>query len=131
MKLGPVLSEVRDLITEPTAPEQEDFWVKHISRYLEWEVTLLHDAGRDELSEAEEALIDEIYQEFGGYEPFELVKHLHELLPEWKVVPHGRVPIRYTDILKTTEMLPEEIAAIRAEIDEVDRVHTLFSPHKF
>jgi uncharacterized phage-associated protein len=128
MRLGPVLSEVRNLITEPAAPEQEGFWVKYISRYSEWEVTLLHDAGHDELSEAEEALIDEVYREFGGYEPFELVKYLHEKIPEWKAVMQGRVPIRYSDILRTTQMSPEEIAAIRHEINEVDRVHQLFSP---
>jgi uncharacterized phage-associated protein len=128
MKLGPVLSEVRNLITEPTEPGQEEFWAKHISEPSQWEVTLLKDAGSDELSKAEEELIDEIFRDFGGYAPFDLVKHLHTILPEWKVVTKGRSPIRYLDILRTTQMSPEDIAAIRHEIDEVDRVHRLFSP---
>lgn len=128
MKKGPVLSEVRDLITEQPATEQEGFWVQHITRHSEWEVMLLQDAGRDELSEAEESLIDEIYQEFGGYETFRLVDHLHQILPEWKAVTRGRAPLRYSDILRTTGISPEEIAAIRQEIEEVDHVHQLFSP---
>jgi uncharacterized phage-associated protein len=128
MKLGPVLSEVRDLLTEPPVPGQQSFWSRHISDPARYEVMLLADPGRGELSEAEEALIDEIHRDFGKYDPLDLVEHLHHTLPEWKVVLRGRVPIRYTDILRTTQMSSEEIIAIRREIDEVDRVHRLFSP---
>ena len=44
MRLGPVLSEVRDLLTEPTMPGQEGYWAKHISPPSEYEVTLVQDA---------------------------------------------------------------------------------------
>jgi len=127
MKHGPVLSEVLDLLNEAPVPGNESFWPQHISAPSNYEVKLVQEAGRDELSEAEEELIDEIYQKFGRFEPFRLVDYLHANLPEWKPVTAGCEPIRYADILEAGKKSSKEISAIESELDDVQLIHSLFS----
>src|SRR5208282_1109470 len=65
MRWGPVLSRTHDLITEEL-PEEEaasSFWKKHIHQEG-YEVILQKDPGDDELSEADEALLGRIFEEF-------------------------------------------------------------------
>ncbi len=122
MRLGPVLSEVHDLITEQPLPDQPTFWSTHISDPAHYEVELKSDAGDGELSEAEEDLIQEIHSKYGPYAPFDLVKLLHQTLPEWKEVQEGRVPILYSEILAAGNKTPEQIAAIESELDSLSRI---------
>jgi len=119
MKLGPVLSEVHDLITEMPLPDQQTPWSEHISAPSDYEVALRKDAGDDELSKAEERLIDEIFSAYGHCLPFELVDLLHKTLPEWKEVQTGRVPIEYREILQAGGKSPEEIDEIESELDSL------------
>jgi uncharacterized phage-associated protein len=126
MKHGPVLSEVLDLINEKPFPGREGFWVKHISPPSYYEVSLLQDAGRDELSEAEEGLIDEVYGRFGHFEPFRLVDHLHATLQEWQTVTEGCKPIYYGDILRAGKKSAEEIHAIQRELDYMQFIQDRF-----
>src|SRR3990172_2586635 len=82
MKLGPVLSQVHDLITEQQ--EEETIWQRCISR-SHFDVTLKEDPGNDELSAAEEEMIDNIFATYGHYkDPFQFAKLLHKILPELK-----------------------------------------------
>lgn len=127
MKLGPVLSEVLDLINEKPKPGNEGFWVKHISPASNYEVWLTEDAGRDELSQAEEKLIVEIDQTFGHLDPFDLVDYLHVILPEWTKLTEGCAPIRYADILIAEQRSPQEISAIQNELDHLQFMRSLFS----
>jgi uncharacterized phage-associated protein len=127
MPRGPVLSSVLDLIHEKPFRGREGFWVKHISPPANYEVELIQDAGRDELSAAEEKLIVEIYEEFGPFDPFILVDHLHEMLPEWTPLTQGCRPIEYADILKAGQRTPEEIQAIQNELDHLGIIQSLFS----
>ena len=99
MKLGPVVSQVHDLITEMSPANEDRFWPKFISVPSNWKVGRLNDPGRGELSEAEEELIGEIHALYGHYEPFDLVDLLHKILPELKGVTKGRIPIQVSDIL--------------------------------
>jgi uncharacterized phage-associated protein len=126
MKLGPVLSEVHDLITEPPAPGDESFWAKHISDPSHYEVALLDDPGGDKLSEAEEELIDEIHGAYGHYAPFELVDFLHKILPEWKPITSGRQTLSYSDVLTALGKSAEEIKSIEADIDYLAFVDSAF-----
>jgi len=127
MKLGPVLSEVLDLLNEKPFPGREGFWVQHISAPSDYEVKLIQEAGNDELSEAEEELIDEVYREFGRFDQFRLSDYLHMILPEWKHVTEGCLPIPYADILEAGKKSPEEISAIESELADVQLIHSLFS----
>jgi len=119
MKLGPVLSEVHDLITEVPSPADESFWTTHISPPSQHEVELKVDPGNDELSRAEENLIDDIFAAYGGYSPFDLVELLHRTLPEWKEVKGGRLPLEYREILAAGDIPPERIEEIESELDNL------------
>jgi uncharacterized phage-associated protein len=119
MKLGPVLSEVHDLITEVPCPGDDRFWTTHISPPFNYEVELRADPGNDELSRGEEKLIDEIFSAYGNYDPFDLVDLLHKILPEWKEIKSGRIPLDYREILRAGELPPETIEEIESELDNL------------
>ncbi len=128
MKLGPVLSEVRDLITEQRNPDLEPgFWGSHISDPSRFFVGLVDDPGSDELSEAEMQLIESIWKEYGHFPPFHLVEHLHKILPEWKEVQSGSLPIAYADILKAGGKPPEEISAVEEDLRHLEKVRRMFA----
>jgi uncharacterized phage-associated protein len=125
MKLGPVLSEVHDLVTEVPCPGEETFWGSHISAPSEHQVHLKGEPGNDELSKAEERLIDEIFAAYGHYEPFDLVDLLHRTLPEWKEIKSGRLPLEYREILQVGGMPAEEIDEIESELDNLRLVSSV------
>lgn len=115
MKHGPVLSGVYNLIVEdhPT----ESVWSKYISAPSDYEVRLLtNDYPNDRLSPAEEHVIDEVFEKFGAFGRWQLVDHLHDVLPEWKNPGDTSVPISIRDILATEFEDPAEAAAIEDEL---------------
>ena len=128
MKFGPVLSHVHDLITEMPAPDEESVWSRHISAPSNYEVCLKADPGADELSDAEEELISTIYEQYKDFKdrPFEFVKHLHKILPEWEPIAEGRSPIPIRAILLAARKSVEEINQIEDDLKHVDFVHSLF-----
>jgi len=125
MKHGPVLSQVLDLITAPSEQEATGPWANHISSASNFVVTLKESAGTDQLSEAEEDLIKEVFQEFGHFRfaPFPLADHLHNILPEWKRVTQGRVALPIADILKASHKGEAEILAINDELRALTDIH--------
>ncbi|HUU13757.1 MAG TPA: Panacea domain-containing protein [Terriglobia bacterium] len=125
MKLGPVLTEVHDLITEVPCPGEKAFWRDYISSPSDYEVQLKDDPGNDELSRAEERLIDEIFAAYGHYAPFDLVEFLHKTLPEWKEIKSGRLPLEYREILQLGGIPPEAIEDIESELDNVRLVSSV------
>jgi len=121
MKHGPVLSEVRDLLTEEHRPFEHSYWSAYISAPSDYFVTLRSATDTDALSEAEEELIQSVFTEYAPYlsKPFELVELLHRTLPEWKEPESGRVPLPHRDILEAANKSPEEIAAIEEELENL------------
>jgi hypothetical protein len=67
MKNGPVLSEVHELITEERPPHENGFWSEHISAPSDYSVSLMSAPGDDSLSEAEEELIQGVFDEYKPY----------------------------------------------------------------
>lgn len=126
MKMGPVLSNVYDLVT---TTEPEGFWADHITKASQYDVSLIRDAGDGELSEAEDELIEEVFASYGKMDKFRLVDLLHEILPEWERVTEGRKPIEFASILEAGKKSPEEIDAIESELRAVDLVHSVFAAH--
>jgi hypothetical protein len=123
MSLGPVLSTVHDLITEPPIPQHESVWNKVVSSPENYRVKLLKDIGTDDLSESEDALIDELFAKYGEpykNKPFALVDLLHKELPEWKKVERGkRLPLDIRDILLAGHKSAEDIMAIEEELESL------------
>jgi hypothetical protein len=123
MHLGPVLSTVLDLLTEPPIPQEQNIWNNVISSPRNYTVRLVHDIGTDNLSESEDELIDQVFRQFGEpykNQPFALVDWLHEHLPEWKKVQKGeRQPLEIKDILTAGNKSAEDIRAIEDELESL------------
>ncbi len=117
---GPVPSFTLDRINAEAPPGGESYWHRFVSERDRHEVSLLESPGTDQLAPAEEQLIDEIYERFGGLDQWQLRDHTHTL-PEW-MDPHGSsVPIELRDILlgegfsdEAVEEIEETLAAEQA-----------------
>jgi len=122
MEYRPVLSRTHDLITEMQPPDEAGFWVKHIQR-SGCDVRLLADPGNEELSDADDSLLKELffrYEEYYDRSPFEYVDYLHRTLPEYKQVEKGeRLPLAYHDILVAGQKTTAEIRDIESELRNI------------
>lgn len=127
MKLGPVLSNVLNLITDPSLVDSTGAWSRFISAPLgDREVRLLSDdIPNDRLSKADEMVIAEVFEKYGHFNRWDLVSLLHEgqVAPEWKEPPAGRrIPISLQDIF-TTEMDFEEAEVAECELNSMIRAN--------
>ncbi len=99
MDNGPVVSRIYDLIREEPAPGTDPVWRHYISAPEGYEVALVAEPETDELSRAEAALIEEVFDKFGKLNRWDLVRFSHEL-PEWQDPNGSAIPIQYRDILR-------------------------------
>jgi uncharacterized phage-associated protein len=112
MDRGPVLSRVLNLITDPGAPS---IWSTVISQPERYEVRLNKQIEKEELSDAEIELLNEILDQYGNMSQWELVDITHDL-PEW-IDPQGSaIPITYRDILLNAGRTPAEVVVIEREL---------------
>jgi uncharacterized phage-associated protein len=124
MDKGPVLSRVLDLATEGGDPARPSIWAQQIGEPSHYEVALKGSAETDELSEAEVALLEEIFLKYGTKNRWELVDLTHQL-PEWQDPQGSAIPITYGDILKAAGKTDLEAAAIENEIEALNYADTL------
>jgi uncharacterized phage-associated protein len=115
MDNGPVVSHIYNLIAEEQEPGSESCWRHYISEPKNYQVTLLRRKLSDELSKAEEDLLDEIFEKFGTKNRWELVRIAHSL-PEWCNPQGSAIPIEYSDIFKAAAKTKAEIAALEDEL---------------
>lgn len=94
---GPVLSFTLNKINSPA--DENSYWHQYISERQGHEVRLLGTAPNDQLSPAEEKLLESIYEEFGHLDQFQLRDYMHAHLPEWRDPNGSRLPIEIRDIL--------------------------------
>lgn len=78
MDNGPVVSRIYELILDEPAPGTESVWRNHISAPLNWDVRLMREPETEELSPAEEALIDEVFASYGKLNRFRAGKKTEE-----------------------------------------------------
>jgi uncharacterized phage-associated protein len=116
MDNGPVVSRIYELIREEPPVGADPIWRHYISAPCEYEVDLIAEPETEELSQAEEALIDEVFAKFGSLSRWDLVKISHDL-PEWQDPNGGAIPIQYRDILRAGNKTDGEIAAVEAELE--------------
>jgi len=101
LKNGPILSRVKDLITEED--QQESYWSHHISAPQSYDVMLLNDPGDEALSEAEDEIIQTTFKTYGSIDKFTLADLTHEICGEWKAPSETgpkATPITIESILK-------------------------------
>ena len=130
MRWGPLLSRTHDLITEelPDDEAQASFWRNHIEQER-YDVVLKRDPGNDELSEADERLISEVFEKYFtiyrelNSNPFRFCDYLHTILPEYKTAERGQgFPLDYHDILVAGKKQPEEIKEVEALLTSLGRM---------
>ena len=113
MKHGPVLSRVYNLVSHKKQEAPDSEWHKFMPRPNAYVFTVrfsgLLDTG--ELSQAELALIDDIYAKFRGWTEWDLVAFTHTL-PEWHDPENTSVPIPFEDILRGGGVSDKDIEAV-------------------
>jgi len=126
MPHGPVLSSTLDRINTREAYEG-GYWDRYIAPKAHHEVRLRDPdvVPHDQLSPAEEALVDEIFARYGHLGRWELVDRTHQL-PEWSDPQGSSIPISPDEILRNEGYSDEEIAGIKAEWEEAAYASTLF-----
>lgn len=117
MPKGPVLSRTYNLILEePDPSEPPSYWHKFISSPRDFDVTLLGEAPNDQLSTAEEAILDDIFTKFGRWNRWDLVRYTHEL-PEYRDPNGSSIPINLRDILLSEGRTREDVDAILGALE--------------
>lgn len=108
MPHGPVLSFTLDKVNEPVDPKRKSYWHHIISERTGHEVRLLADAPNDQLSPAEEKVLDAVFAEFGHMTQFELRDYSHTR-PEWHDPNGSSSPISIRDILLGEGLSDEDV----------------------
>ena len=111
MKHGPVLSTTYDLMKPNT---QSTYWAKHIHTEV-YDAVLSDDPGSDDLSVAEDRIIEEVFREFGRHTSLEIVEATHEM-PEWEDPGASRKEMTYEQVLQIEGLDQEDIEAILENI---------------
>jgi len=111
MPKGPVLSTTYDLILEEPDPSELSYWHQFISPPRDYDVSLLAEPPHDQLSRAEEAIIDRVFEEFRQWTRWELVAYTHDL-PEYRDPAGSSIPINLRDILLAEGMSREQAEAV-------------------
>lgn len=126
MPNGCALSETINLITEERPPEMNQYWSAYISAPKDWQVSLLTEPERDELSPKIIELANEIYEKYRKVDRWTLAKGTHKL-PEYHD-PHGSaLPIEYREILIGAGKSEEEAEEIIKELHGLAIVDEYFS----
>jgi uncharacterized phage-associated protein len=109
MKLGPVTSEIFDLVKVKGDPVRPSFWSSHIRREG-YDAVLTTDPSDSELSPAEDDLIAEIFAQCSGKDGFQLADQTHKEFPEWSDPGNTSTPIDVDDILSALGKDEAEVA---------------------
>ncbi|MEQ9371633.1 MAG: Panacea domain-containing protein [Coleofasciculus chthonoplastes F3-SA18-01] len=126
MKYGPVLTRIYDYVKPNGGFTSSEYWSEYIATVpaphdpnKKVFVTLIADPGDDELSLAEEEIMEAVYQEFGQLNPFDVAKWTHSL-PEW-INPQEKgqkvVDIKVVDLLQYLKKTDDEIQRIKEIAD--------------
>ena len=129
MPRGPVLSNVLNLINDGEVPGDFSYWQKYIETVEKCEIKLkgiLPKPELDELNKRERQLIDEIFEEYKGFNRWEMVDLCHDMLPEWEDVVWK--PIDIGEILRNEKITDNEIERIEDEVNNLKYVNKMLSP---
>lgn len=128
MKNGPIVSNIYNLITDD---KPTPVWGRYVSAPLgDHEVELKEEMfiSADRLSDAEENLVREIFEQFGHRNRWDLIEnHMHKL-PEWKDPGDSSVPIHLSQILSALGYNKDDIAATIRELRTETAAQQIFSP---
>lgn len=127
MPYGPVLSGTLDRINEREM-YPDSYWDRYIAPKQNHQVALRDpdDVPRDQLSPAEEALLDDVFRRHAELDQWALVALTHQL-PEWVDPKGSSLPIDPADILRGEGYSEDDVAQMREEWDEAAYAASLFA----
>jgi uncharacterized phage-associated protein len=111
MKNGPVLSNVYRIINEDY--ERSPIWSSHITDSEGYRIGLKQPIDVDDvsLSDAELAVLDRVFDQYGSWDRFELCEFTHTL-PEW-IDPQGSmIPFSYRHLLERSGAGADDLARV-------------------
>jgi len=116
MDLGPVLSKTLNLVKEEPDPFVISYWADHISPPSNYKVSLVgNEVPNDQLSPAEEELLDEVFEEFKHMDQWALSEYTHKFA-EYQH-PHGSaIPISIRQMLLAQNVSEEDAEAIVSDL---------------
>jgi uncharacterized phage-associated protein len=114
MENGPVLSQTCDLIKDKGSPKSGRYWKKFIER-SEFDVRLIKQVPNDQLSQAEEEILDKVFKKYGRMNRWDIVELTHKL-PEYVDPGTSHIPLSYADILKAAGVDKADAKAIIADL---------------
>jgi uncharacterized phage-associated protein len=128
MRNGPVTSELLDIVNAGRLfGESDTRWEQSISDRRDHDVQLEQMVAREHVSDAEVALLTEIWTEHGAKDQWQLVEWCHTHCPEWTPVTHGCAPIAVERIAIALGKSPEVIQRLRQEAAELNRLGEIFA----
>jgi uncharacterized phage-associated protein len=127
MEHGPVVSRVYALISSEPMPGIESEWRRYIATVDDWDVRLKSEPPNDELSQAEEEILTEVFNEHGHKNRWTIVDEMHRF-PEWRDPQKSSTPISYVDIFRAVGKDEEETAELLAELKARAAAEALLQP---
>jgi len=128
---GPVLSSTLNNINGQTYSPGSSFWCQFISKSQqdEYMVILIKAPGIDQLSRAEVALVNMVYQELGHMTYSQLIDWSHEPsnVPEWQDPKGSSIPIKINDILSHEDYSDDDIAELLDELASLEAASEYFA----
>jgi uncharacterized phage-associated protein len=118
---GPALSRILDLIRWGPMEEADAPWFVAVSPLSGYNLKALPGCGEDELSDAEDQVITEVFQKYGKLSWQELFRLTHDL-PEWGAPAADRMPISPEQILLLEGKSKDDIERIRSEVSAYGRL---------
>jgi uncharacterized phage-associated protein len=127
MKEGPVVSNIYNLIGSEPLPSDESIWHRYIRTVADWDVELLSFPNNDELSQAEEDLLGEVFLAHGHKSRWTLVDETHKFA-EWKNPGTSSIQITYREILKAVKSDEDEVSANLEELKAMIAAQRVLQP---
>jgi uncharacterized phage-associated protein len=132
MERGPVLSRTLSLI-DGSDPETAnwDFYVKR----EDYDISLVHEPGNMQLSRADINVLEEVADEFRGFDEWALVDWCHKNLPEYEKNwalrgDKKRHRISLGDLLEAVGRSADDEAAIKSQMYQDSYFGKLFGDHE-
>lgn len=140
MPYGPVLSATYDLVKGEDINIRQSIWNKYISERFAMNneqrknyVKLIEMPLIEKLCEEEEAILTEVYKEFGQLNPFTVADWTHNL-PEWQNPEDfnkRRIPISFEDVLKFLSRSDEEIDNIKDAVKRETYLDNILNAYSY
>jgi uncharacterized phage-associated protein len=129
MRNGPVTSELLDLINSGRLFGDADHrWEQAVSDRRDHDVQLEQMPARENLSDAEVKLLDEIWATHGEKDQWQLVEWCHTHCGEWTPLARGCAPIAVERIAQALGKPPEVVQKLAREAAELNQLDEIFSP---